>query len=501
MGVTVEIEAQILRYYHVEKWRVGTIANQLHIHHSVVERVLLQAGIPKVNFIKRVSIVDAYLPFITDTLKKFPTLTARRLYDMVQTRGYTGSIDHFRHMIYLHRPRAPAEAFLRLKTLPGEQAQVDWGHFGHITIGKARRPLMAFVMVLSFSRKIFLRFYLNCQLANFLRGHEAAFTYFRGIPRVALYDNLRSAVLERQGTAIRFNPDLLAFSAYYHYEPRPVAVARGNEKGRVERSIRYIRDNFFAARQWADLEDLNAQAMAWCSEQASNRPCPEDNNLTVGEAFIEEQTKLLALPDNPYSTAERVEVKIGKTPYARFDLNDYSLPHTAVRRTVTISAGPDKVAIIDGGKIIAEHQRSYDRGEQIEQEEHIQQLVIYKAQAKQHRGQNRLTKAVPIAMELLVQAADHNYHLGSITTGLLLLLDDYGATELTAAITEALARKVPHPNAVRISLERRREARDQLPLVHYELPQNKKAREMQVTTHSLSDYDKLKITNGENNDK
>ena len=500
MGVTVEIEAQILRYYHVEKWRVGTIARQLCIHHSVVERVLLQAGIPKANFIKRVSIIDEFLPFINDTLKKFPTLTARRLYDMAQTRGYTGSVDHFRHMIYLHRPRAPAEAFLRLKTLPGEQAQVDWGHFGYITIGKARRPLMAFVMVLSFSRKIFLRFYLNCQLANFLRGHEAAFAYYNGIPRVLLYDNLKSAVLERQGSAIRFNPELLNFSAYYRYEPRPVAVARGNEKGRVERSIRYIRDNFFAARQWTDLADLNAQAAAWCDDQASNRPCPEDSNLTVDEAFVQDQTKLLALPDNPFPTVERVEVKISKTPYARFDLNDYSVPHTAVRRTLTVLAEPDKVTIINGTNIIAEHQRSYDRGKQIEQEEHIQQLVVYKAQAKQHRGQNRLTKAVPSSIELLIQAADHNYNLGSITSNLLQLLDDYGATELEAAITEALARKVPHPNAVRISLERRREARDQLPLVHYELPQNKKVREMQVKPHNLSDYDKLKNITGENND-
>ena len=495
MSVTAELEAQILRYYHAEKWRVGTIARQLCTHHNVIERVLAQAGIPKADFIKRESIIDPFLPFILDTLKKFPTLRAKRLYDMVQTRGYTGSVDHFRHLIAMHRPRPAAEAFLRLKTLPGEQAQVDWGHFGHITIGKSRRPLMAFVMVLSFSRKIFLRFYLNCQLANFLRGHEAAFAYFNGIPRVLLYDNLKSAVLERQGSAIRFNPDLLNFSAYYRYEPRPVAVARGNEKGRVERSIRYIRDNFFAARQWTDLEDLNTQAMAWCNNQASNRPCPEDGNLTVDEAFVQEQTKLLALPDNPYQTDERIEVKIGKTPYARFDLNNYSVPHTAVRRTLTVSAQLDKVTIIDGTKIIAEHKRSYDRGEQIEQEEHIEQLVVYKAQAKQHRGQNRLTKAVPIAMELLIQAADCNYHLGSITTSLLQLLDDYGATELEAAITEALARKVPHPNTVRISLERRREESNKLPPVHYEL-QNKKAREMQVTTHNLSAYDKLKTTNG-----
>ena len=161
---------------------------------------------------------------------------------MVRERGYRGSPDHFRHLIACHRPRPQAEAYLRLRCLPGEQAQVDWGHFGHLEIGRARRPLMAFVMVLSYSRQIFLRFFLDARMENFLRGHVAAFTAWNGVPRVLLYDNLKSAVLERRGDAIRFHPTLLGFAGHYRYEPRPVAVARGNEKGRVERAIRYVRD-------------------------------------------------------------------------------------------------------------------------------------------------------------------------------------------------------------------------------------------------------------------
>jgi len=94
---------------------------------------------------------------------------------MVYEHGYRGSPDHFRHLIALHRPRRPAEAYLRLRSLPGEQAQVDWGHFGHLQIGRARRPLMAFVMVLSHSRQIFLRFFLDARMENFLRGHVGAF--------------------------------------------------------------------------------------------------------------------------------------------------------------------------------------------------------------------------------------------------------------------------------------------------------------------------------------
>jgi len=300
MTIPVELEARILRLYHVEKWRCGTIARQLSVHRETVQRVLARAGLPRHGPPPRPSMVEPYLPFIRQTLEKFPTLTASRLYAMVRERGYTGAPDHFRHLVALHRPRPPAEAYLRLRTLPGEQGQVDWGHFGHIEIGRARRPLMAFVMVLSYSREIYLRFFLDARMENFLRGHIGAFNAWCGLPRVLLYDNLKSAVLERQGDAIRFHPTLLAFAGHYRFEPRPVAPARGNEKGGVERAIRHVREAFFAARKFIDLDDLNAQAEYWCRTQAADRPCPEDRSISVRQARALEQPLLLPLPDNPY---------------------------------------------------------------------------------------------------------------------------------------------------------------------------------------------------------
>jgi transposase len=197
---------------------------------------------------------------------------------MVRERGYRGGSDHFRAIVARFRPRPVPEAYLRLRTLAGEQAQCDWAHFGTITIGKASRPLMAFVMVLSYSRHLFLRFYLNGAMNNFLRGHVEAFTAWGAVPRVVLYDNLKSAVLERRSDAIRFHPTLLELAAHYRFQPRPVAVARGNEKGRVERAIRFVRDRFFAARAFKDIHDLNAQATTWCLEEADLRGCPEDRD-------------------------------------------------------------------------------------------------------------------------------------------------------------------------------------------------------------------------------
>ena len=127
MAIASELEAKILRYFHVEKWRTGTIARQLGIHHGTVDRVLSQAGLPKGMSCRRPSILDPFLPFVLETLEQFPQLTASRLYAMVRERGYCGGPDHFRHLIAHHRPRPIAEAYLRLRTLPGEQGQVDWG--------------------------------------------------------------------------------------------------------------------------------------------------------------------------------------------------------------------------------------------------------------------------------------------------------------------------------------------------------------------------------------
>jgi len=185
--ISPEQQAQILRFFHAERWRVGTIATQLGLHRDTVARVLAQAGLPLIVTNPRPSMIDPYLPFVRESLKQYPKLTASRLHGMVRQRGYKGSLSQFRHLVARHRPRPAPEAYLRLRTLPGEQAQCDWAHFGHLQFGQARRPLMAFVMVLSWSRQTYLRFFLNANTASFIRGHVGAFEAWQGVPRVVLY--------------------------------------------------------------------------------------------------------------------------------------------------------------------------------------------------------------------------------------------------------------------------------------------------------------------------
>ena len=160
-AVTADESASILRLHHAEQWPVGTIASELGRHHDTVERVLAQSGLPVTKQSPRARLVDAYLPFIAATLVKHPRLRASRLWVMVRQLGYGGSKSGFRAIISRLRPRRHAEAFLRRSVLAGQEGQVDWAHFGKLTVGRAQRDLWAFVIVLSYSRYRFLRFSLR----------------------------------------------------------------------------------------------------------------------------------------------------------------------------------------------------------------------------------------------------------------------------------------------------------------------------------------------------
>ncbi len=310
--------------------------------------------------------------------------------------------------------------------------------------------------------------------------------WFSAVPRVVLYDNLKSAVLERTGDAIRFNPTLLELAGHYRFEPRPVAPARGNEKGRVERAIRFVRDAFFAARKFRDLDDLNAQAAAWCEGPARDRSCPEDRSRSVRELFEQEKPYLLALPDNPFACEERIEVKVHKTPYVRFDWNDYTVPHDHVNRTLTVMASLDRVRVLDREQVIATHARSFERGKQSEDPQHIEALVDRKCTARVHRAQDRLHHAAPSAKALFMLAAQRGANLGVLTRGLSQLLDVYGAHALEAAIAAALAE-----DAVRHFIDAHAYARGQRPPIAVSLPNDPRLTNLSVPAQPLTNYDQL----------
>jgi len=288
---------------------------------------------------QRPRLTDPYQDFVRQILEQSPKLRATRIFEMIGQRGYTGSVITLRRLVATLRPD-PREVFLRLRTFPAEEAQVDWANFGEIQIGRAQRKLSCLALTLSFSRALYLEFFFDQSLENFLRGHIRAFNSWGGCPRNLLYDNLKSVVLERRGDAIRFHPRLLELAAHYHFAPKPCHVGRANEKGRIERAIRFIRESFFAARPFTTLERFNQQAQQWLQQIAHRRPWPQDRSRTVAEVFQQEQPKLLTLPAHPFDSDHPLPVHSKKTLYVRFDLNDYSIPPEAVGRSAGATAGP-----------------------------------------------------------------------------------------------------------------------------------------------------------------
>ena len=501
-AVSAEESASILRLHHAEKWPVGTIATELGRHHDTVERVLTQSGLPVSKSPPRVRLVDPYLPFIQETLAKYPRLRASRMWSMVKQRGYPGSKSAFRAIVSRLRPRPHAEAYLRRSVLAGQEAQIDWAHFGKLTVGRAVRELWAFVMVLSYSRYRFVRFSLRAAMPSFLRGHVESFRFFGAVPRVLLYDNLRSAVLEREGDAVRFHPMLLALAGHYRFEPRACAPYRPNEKGRVERAIQDVRHNFFAARDFTSVDDLNAQAHAWCLDIARERRVPDQREKTVQEAFLEDKAAMIPIADDDFPAEESVSVRVGKTPYLRFDKNDYSVPHTHVQRSLTVVATDQRVRIIDPEapqETLAEHPRSFDRDQRIEQDGHLRALVEEKRRAHQSRGFDRLFAAVPSARTMMERLAERGENLGAATSGLLQLLDRIGAELLARAVAEVVARDRLRLRDVHHEVDRLRfEAGLPAPL---SVPVTSNVRALTpVRTHALSTYDRLQSSKGDDDD-
>jgi transposase len=258
--ISPETRAQIRRYFYAEHWKVGTIARELGVHPDAVRNAIEADRFRNVQP-ARPSLADPYLEFIRQLLDQHPRLRATRIYQMLRDRGYTGSIIQLRRAVSRLRPLV-REPFLRLQVFPAEQAQVDWAHFGHVLVGRASRALSCFVMTLSYSRALYLEFFFDQTMENFLRGHVHAFQAWNGQPRTILYDNMKSVVLERRGEQILFHPRLLELSAHYHFAPQPCQVCAGNQKGRVERAIRYVRDS--SGQAGSSLHWWNAIARLGC---------------------------------------------------------------------------------------------------------------------------------------------------------------------------------------------------------------------------------------------
>jgi transposase len=480
------MEGEIRRLYYAEHWKVGTIASQLSVHGDVVRRVLGMLERER-GGAERARLVEPYTDFITETLRAYPRLRATRLYDMLRGRGYEGSVRTLREYVAGVRPEPKKEAFLRTEPLMGEQAQVDWAHVGQVPVAGGQRALWLFVQVLSWSRALWGEFVLDTGAHSLSRSLVRAAGYFGGTPRQWLFDNPKAVVLERHREAVRFHPVLLEVAGHYRVQPRVCAVRKANQKGKVERAIRSLRERFLEGRTVRSVEQGNRELWAFLQEVDMARAHPVQPGRTVAECLAEERQRLLPLPPVPAATDRVQPVAVDSTAFIRFDTHSYSVPAAYAHSTLTLVADDCTVRLLDGEQEVARHERCWGRRQWLEAPEHRESLLALKRQASQAKGQDRLRSALPGVDTLFSRWVEAGRNIGTLTAATLRLLDAYGAELLNEALAEVLSRGMHDPGALAALCEQRRRAKGQpLPL---ELHLGSHVPDRDVTPHSLERYD------------
>jgi transposase len=486
VSISDDKKSEINRLFYAEHWKVGTIAKQLGVHRDTV-KAALGLNEPRVPSVLRPKLVDPYVEFINETLTTYPTLRATRLYDMLKGRGYPGSVRTVRNYVRKVRPSPKGEVYLRTESLCGEQAQVDWGHVNKVEVPGGHRVLWLFVMVLAYSRAMWAEFVHDLTAPSLCRSLVRAAVWFGGLPRQYLFDNPKTIVLERHGDAIRFHPRLLGLCGELRVQPRLCAVRKPNQKGSVERSIRYMRDRFLAGRTIVSIEQGNDLLRSFIDEIAHQRPHPRQRQRTVAEVLEEERELLLPVPDPLPITTLYQPMKVDKTAFVRFDTNDYSVPPKYARDTIMLSADDKLLKFVDQDEMVAVHQRSWGRRQVIEDPVHRSELVELRRAARTSKGRDRLTSSIPDCTTLFERWLDDGHHLGTHVARTLKLLDLYGDELLRGAVQEAIVRDIRDPSALVVICDQYHRKSNRPDPITVTVPDH--VEDCDVIPHSLSIYD------------
>jgi transposase len=311
------------------------------------------------------SLLAPYEAFLRERVERFPELTSRRLWREVRELGFRGGYSTLTEFLRGVRPPGNDGVFeRRFETPPGRQAQVDFAFFKTEFTDEpgAERIIWLFSLVLGHSRMMWARFVAQQDLATVLRCHVAAFEALGGVPEQILYDRMKTAVLgEVDERGIVYNDKLLALAAHYGFMPKACRPYRAKTKGKVERPFRYVREDFFLARSFRNLDDLNAQFSQWL-DQVANRRLHGTTGRIVAEHFAEERPSLKGLPAGPYNAVLRLERRITREGMVSVGGNLYSVPDGTRKRPVEVQVTATKVQILEAGTLIAAHPVLEGRG-------------------------------------------------------------------------------------------------------------------------------------------
>src|SRR5579863_9563882 len=385
----------------------------------------------------RGSVLDPFKPRITRLLDTHP-YSAVQIFQRLREEGYGGGMTLVRD--YVRGVRLPQRpVYLKLHFAPGECAQIDWGTKGSVAVGNTRRRLSFFVMVLACSRQMFVEFTVSQTMEHFLGCHEHAFTAWGGVPSKVMVDNLKSAVLQRlAGAPPVFNPRYHDFARHHGFTIVPCNVGRGNEKGRVESGVGYVKKNFLHGIEPTDFSSIQAAAQLWLETIANLRIHGETLARPI-DLFAQERQHLRPLNPHPYDISRTATCVASSQFRVTLDTNQYSVPASYAHRRVTVKAWPDRVCIYFDNQLIARHARRYGRHQDIEEPDHAKALIAQRSRAREQRLMMHFLALSPDATAYYVGLEQHRLNARHHVRRILALAEIYPADAVARAISDGLA--------------------------------------------------------------
>lgn len=411
------------------------IARELALDPRTVAYWLAQEHFRPRKATKRSSKLDPFKAEIVRLLERYP-YSAAQVFQRLREQGFAGGYSIVKAYVRTVRPRRQA-AFLKLAFAPGECAQVDWGAFGSVKVGQTHRRLSFFVMVLCYSRMLYVECTVSQTMEHFLACHQHAFEFFGGIPKKVMVDNLKSAVLKRAlGEAPVFNPKYADFATHHGFTIVPCNVGKGNEKGRVENGVGYVKKNFLAGLDIPDFSALHPAARHWLDTVANVRLHSETREKPT-DLWHKERPALRPLPTHPFDIATVSQVRASRQFRITLETNRYSVPAHYAGRTLTLKTYPDRLCLYLGDQLIARHARSYERFQDFEDPDHPKPLLEHHTKARDHKLFMRFLALSPRAEAYYLQLEDRRLNPHQHMRKIVALSDIYSPEAVARAMEDA----------------------------------------------------------------
>ena len=465
------LESRVKHLRTVEKLSIRQIAKALGMGKERVSRIISGQELVKVP---KQTVVAPYERLIEEWYQEHPYLQAQQVYARLKPYGYTGSYVRLVLHTRKYRRKSKKPVFHELTFLPGEEAQVDWALW-RIPAGM----MYGFVFILAWSRHVYVRFYPRCTMEFFLDGHIQAFREIGGVPRKGRYDNLTSVVIKRT-PELKLNAQFMDFCRHYSFGVHPCTVRRPNEKGRVERVIRDLKD-FLRVTPCETLAELNKHVSLWRQER--NNRIHRTTKRPPSDMLKEE--KLIALPQIHYQPRRSVLVTVGKTGFVSFETNRYSVPFSGP--TLELMAYPDHIELHDKGKKIATHKRNFLRSQKIENPLHRERLLSITPNFKYQRIYQLMGSMDLSVRQFLAAAEQDGQEPVAVAYELFKLIKQVSKGMLLSAVREANQGGICRVKHLVHILNLPHKTQDN-PVY----PQNQRLLDITYEGRDLSEYDKLK---------